>query len=63
MRIKRTGYTDINGRDIFTNMVCEDTSNFVTVVIKESNDKFYAVPDGLDAEPLEDVASYLKIVR
>ncbi|MFZ5987587.1 MAG: hypothetical protein ACOYWZ_10755 [Bacillota bacterium] len=63
MQGKYTGYKDINSKEIYSGMLCEDTVNFVTVVIKEIGGRFYAAHSGLEPEPLEEIVSGLKIIK
>ncbi len=63
MEKKYSGYKDVNSQEIYAGMLCEDTVNFVTVVIKEVKGRFYAASSGMRPEPLEEVAEGLKIIK
>jgi len=60
---KYSGYKDVNSREIYSGMLCEDTVNFMTVVIKEIKGQFYATTNGFDPEPLEQIVHGLKIIK
>lgn len=60
---KYSGFKDVNSREIYSGMLCEDTVNFMTVVIKEIKGQFYAAANGFEPEPLEEVAHGLKIIK
>jgi hypothetical protein len=50
-------------REIYTGMLCEDTVNFSTVVIKEIEGRFFAVTNGFKPEPLEEISEGLRIIK
>ena len=63
MERKNSGYKDINSKEIFSGMLCEDTLNFVTVLIKEVDGRFYAASNAFHHDPLEDIVQGLKIIK
>lgn len=62
--MKSTGFKDIDNKEIFVGMKYYDVENMVSgIEVIEIDGIFYAQPDGLDAELLEDVGCGLKIVN
>jgi len=60
---KYSGFKDVNNREIYTGMLCEDIINFNTVVIKEIEGRFFAVSNEFKTEPLEEVSEGLRIIK
>jgi len=60
---KYSGFKDVNNREIYTGMLCEDIINFNTVVIKEIEGRFFAVSNEFKPEPLEEVSEGLRIIK
>lgn len=60
--MKSTGYFDIDGKELLVGTKCKDIiENVDDIEIVEEDGEFYALPEGLDPEPLSRVASDLKI--
>lgn len=60
---KYSGFKDVNDREIYAGMLCEDTVNFNTVVIKEIEGRFFAVSNEFEPEPLEEISEGLRIIK
>jgi len=60
---KYSGFKDVNDREIYVGMLCEDTVNFNTVVIKEIGGRFFAVSNEFKPEPLEEISEGLRIIK
>lgn len=62
--ITQTPYYDVYGKEIFVGMTCIDIIERVEdIKIIESDNEFFALPQGLDPEPLSKVAKNLMIIK
>ena len=61
----KTGYKDIHGFDIKVGSKCIDTKTHEKLVVEiiEEDGKYYAKPEGLDAELIKEVYKGLKVIK